>query len=142
MAPKAGSKTAKDKSAARSAGSACRTLINPFGVYVPGYSRIISTRCYWSCFCVCCYWLAPSTPERRLSSKQHRSSYFHATSKVHVLTCMICGQTVKSGFQALLKAPLAGASNLGGSCSGHSQCPHRCGRPWGLERTVAKLWKR
>ena len=109
MAPKAGSKTAKDKSAARSAGSACRTLINPCGVYVPGYSRIISTRCYWSCFCFCCYWLAPSTPERRLSSKQHRSSYFHATSKVHVLTCMICGQTVKSGFQALLKAPLAGA---------------------------------
>ena len=26
-----------------------------------------------------------------------------------MLTCMICGQTVKSGFQALLKAPLAGA---------------------------------
>ena len=34
------------------------------------------------------------------------------------------------------------ASNVWGSCSGHSQCPHRCGRPWGLEHTVAKLWKR
>ena len=109
MAPKGGSKTAKDKSAARSAGSACRTLINPCGVYVPRYSRIISARCYWSCFCFCCYWLAPSAPERRLRSKQHRSSYFHATFKVHALTCMICGQAVKSGFQALLKAPLAGA---------------------------------
>ena len=50
-----------------------------------------------------------------------------------VLTCMICGQNMKGGFQALLAHQTTSSrcrarQGLQGPCSGRSPCPHGCGR--------------
>ena len=137
MAPKAGSKTAKDKSAARSAGFMCPDT--------PGSSAPAATGAASA---------SAATGSHLLARTQHtRAAAEQQTAQVQLFPCHLQGSCahlhdlwsnrekwLPSAFKST--SGRCKASNVWGSCSGHSQCPHRCGRPWGLEHTVAKLWKR